>query len=378
MKSAAILQLLASVVVFGTLFGIALTAHGAAAWNVGYRRLDLQDPVTGELFPVAVWYPTRVAPTPLFLTGSLSACTLPTILCRRIAFEMQAASNSRPADGKFGLIVISHGAGGFALNHLDLAMALASGGYVVAAPTHPRGSGNDISGIGVWVGRPKQVSRVIDAVVEDVALGSHVERQRIGVVGHSNGGFTALAVAGAKPNPSASVAHCRQHPDDSRFCSFGGAAAREATRTVGSIPDLRDPRVRAIVLMAPNAAPFPDDTLARVAVPVRVYGAERDDLTLARYHATRLARVLPPQTEYVLVAGAGHFSFMTPFPWVLKIVAGEAARDPDGFDRAAMHVVMNPEIVDFFDRKLGVEPDSGREDNVQSTPPHGSRGSTGG
>jgi predicted dienelactone hydrolase len=118
--------------------------------------------------------------------------------------------------------------------------------------------------------------------------------------------------------------------------------------------------------------------LARVAVPVRVYGAERDDLTLARYHATRLARVLPPQTEYVLVAGAGHFSFMTPFPWVLKIVAGEAARDPDGFDRAAMHVVMNPEIVDFFDRKLGVEPDSGREDNVQSTPPHGSRGSTGG
>ena len=378
MRSAALLKLLVGVVVFGMLLGIALTAPAAAAWNIGYRRLDVQDPVSGELFPVAVWYPTRVAPTSLLLTGSLSACRLPTILCRWIAFAMPAASNSPLADGKFGLIVISHGAGGFALNHLDLAMALASGGYVVAAPTHPRGSGNDISGIGVWVGRPKQVSRVIDAVLEDTALGSHVERQRIGVVGHSNGGFTALAVAGAKPNPSASVAHCRQHPDDARFCSSGGAATREATRTVGDIPDLRDPRVRAIVLLAPNAAPFSDDALARVTVPVRVYGAECDDLTLARYHATRLARVLPPQTEYILVRGAGHFSFLTPFPWALKIVAGEAARDPDGFDRDAMHGVMNPEIVDFFDRKLGVEPDSGRQGSVQSTPSRGSRCSKGG
>jgi len=34
-------------------------------------------------------------------------------------------------------------------------------------------------------------------------------------------------------------------------------------------------------------------------------------------------------------------------------VAGEAAQDPDGFDRDAMHEVMNTEIVGFFDRKLG-------------------------
>jgi len=231
-------------------------------------------------------------------------------------------------------------------------MALASHGYVVAAPTHPRGKDNDVSGIGVWIGRPKQVSRVIDAVLEDAELGSHIQRERIGVVGHSNGGYTALAVAGARPTPAASIAHCRQHPDDSRFCSNGGAATREAAQEVRDLPDVRDPRVRAIVLMAPNAAPFTDQALAQVAVPVRVYGAERDDLTLVRYHAERLAKVLPPQTEYVLVKGAGHFSFVTRFPWVLRLVAGAAARDPEGFDRDAMHEVMNAEIVGFFDRKL--------------------------
>ena len=336
------------------LLGAAFTAEAAPSWNVAYRRIDVQDATTGERFPVALWYPTRAASAPLFLTGSLSACRLPAMLCRLIAFEMEVASNAPPADGKFGFIVISHGAGGLSLNHRDLAITLASHGYVVAAPTHPRGKGNDVSGVGVWIGRPKQVSRVIDALLEDAELGSHIQRERIGVVGHSNGGYTALAVAGAKPSPAASVAHCRQHPDDARFCSFGGAATREATRTVGEIPDVRDPRVRAIVLMAPNAAFFTNDALARVAVPVRVYGADRDDLTLVRYHAERLAKALPPQTEYVLVKGAGHFSFVTSFPGVLKLVAGEAARDPEGFDRDAMHEAMNPEIVGFFDRKLAL------------------------
>lgn len=370
-RPSAIFKPLVGLVPLGMLLGAAFTTEAAPSPNVAYRRIDVQDAATGELFPVALWYPTRAAPAPLFLTGSLSVCRLPAMLCRLIAFQMQVANNAPPADGKFGLIVISHGAGGLSLNHRDLAMALALHGYVVAAPTHPRGKDNDISGMGVWVGRPKQVSRVIDAVLEDAELGSHIQRERIGVVGHSNGGYTALALAGAKPNPAAIVAHCRQHPDDSKFCSYGGAAAREATRKVGDIPDVRDPRVRAILLMAPNAAPFTDDALARVAVPVRVYGAERDDLTLVRYHAERLAKALPPQTEYVLITRAGHFSFIASFPRALKIVAGEAARDPEGFDRDAMHEVMNPEIVGFFDRKLP----SGQNTPDKGAPPTPSRGS---
>src|SRR5207237_8392384 len=167
----------------------------------------------GEMFPVALWYPTRAAPASLFLTGSLSTCRFPAMLCRLVTFEMRVADDAPPANGTFGLIVISHGAGGYSLNHLDMAMALASHGYVVAAPTHPRGQGNDIAGVEVWIGRPKQVSRVIDAVLEDTTLGRRVQRERIGVVGHSLGGLTALAVAGAKPSPRASIAHCQQHPD---------------------------------------------------------------------------------------------------------------------------------------------------------------------
>jgi predicted dienelactone hydrolase len=330
---------------------IALTAEAGPSWNVGYRTIALQDAVTGESFPVALWYPTAAAPAPLFLTGSLSRCRVPAIVCRGVAFEMPVAEDAPVAAGAFGGIVVSHGAGGMALLHRDLAMALASQGYVVAAPTHPRGKGNDVSGVAVWVGRPQQVSRVIDAVLEDRSLGVHVERGRIGVVGHSNGGYTALAVAGARPRPGSEAVHCRAHPDDARFCGFGGAATREAAREVDSLPELRDPRVRSIVLMAPNAVRFPDDALEKVAVPALVYAAEKDDLTRLQYHGERLARTLP-RAECVLVKGAGHFSFLASFPGLLRIVAGEGARDPSGFDRDAFHQVMNPEIVEFFNRTL--------------------------
>lgn len=304
------------------------------------------------MFPVAFWYPTAAAPAQLYLRDSLTPCRLPVWLCHQLAFDVRAAQDAAPAAGRFGLIVISHGGGGLALIHRDLAGALAARGYVVAAPNHPRGEGNDIAGVGVWVGRPRQVSRIIDALLDDTALGPHIDRARVGVVGHSNGGYTALALAGARPDARAPGMHCRQYPDDEAFCAYGGTTARDATRATGEIPEIADRRVHAIVLMAPNATPFTDETLAKVAVPVRLYAAERDELTPVRYHAARLAKALPPGTEYVLVPRAGHFSFVARFPWVLGWLAGEGARDPAGLDRDTLHAVMNAEIADFFDRTL--------------------------
>ena len=82
------------------------------------------------------------------------------------------------------------------------------------------------------------------------------------------------------------------------------------------------------------------------------HGAERDDLTPVQYHAERLAKALAAKAEYVLVKGAGHFSFIASFPDALKNSAGEAGRDPNGFDRNAMHETLNLEIVAFFNRTL--------------------------
>ncbi|MGH7331942.1 MAG: alpha/beta hydrolase family protein, partial [Candidatus Rokuibacteriota bacterium] len=231
-----------------TLLGVVSIVQAAPPFNVGYRRMDISDPITGESFPVAIWYPTRAKPSGLEITADLSPCRLPATLCRLVgAFSIEVAQDAVPADGAFGLVVISHGAGGGALNHRDLAMALASQGYVAAAPTHPRGNNNDISGVSVWIGRPKQISRIIDQLLKDEKLGPQIQGERIGIAGHSNGGYTALTVAGAKPSTTALVQHCIRFREDVKFCSYGGAASRVAAESTGDIPDGHDPRVRAVV-----------------------------------------------------------------------------------------------------------------------------------
>jgi predicted dienelactone hydrolase len=171
-------------------------------------------------------------------------------------------------------------------------------------------------------------------------------------VGHSSGGYTALAVAGATPSMNALVQHCRGNPKDIRFCSFGGAAAREAALKGGDIPDVHDRRVRAIVLLAPHGALFTDEGLSNLVIPVRIYGAEHDDLTPVQYHAQRLAKVLGAKAEYVLIKGAAHFSFIASVPEGLRNSAGGTGQDPKGFDRDAMHEILNVEIVVFFNRTL--------------------------
>ena len=73
-------------------------------------------------------------------------------------------------------------------------------------------------------------------------------------------------------------------------------------------------------------------------------------------HSPRDSFFAGVQTEYVLVRRAGHFSCVASFPGVLNLVAGEAAKDPESFDRDALHETMNSEIVDFFDRTLPAVP----------------------
>ncbi len=138
---------------------LCFAVEAALSSNVGYRRIEIQDTATGETFPVAIWYPTDAQPSVLAFGP----------------YTMRVARDAAPAEGKFGLVVISHGSGGGALDHRDLAMALASAGYAVAAPMQPRDNFRDMSGVGsvsVWAGRPRQVSLVVDRVLEDQALGS--------------------------------------------------------------------------------------------------------------------------------------------------------------------------------------------------------------
>jgi len=308
------------------------------ASHVGFRQIEFADAVTGQRVPLLVWYPTSQASRPTQFGP----------------YSLDVARGAPPSGGRHRLVMISHGTGGDPLSHAHLAMALAGRGYVVAAPRHAKDNSRDGSGVGtyeVWYGRPRQISEGIDALLVDRSLGVAIDPDRIAVIGHSAGGYTALALVGGHTDMDRARSHCREHPDDG-FCQVRRPDQTRVTAPSKPIPDSHDPRIKAAIAMAPPGILLEPLSHAKVGVPVRIYAAELDAVVPERYHVEPLRRAIKPTPEFALVRGAGHYSFVEPFPDAVKQQVGEAAIDPPGFDRAAFQERLRQEIAEFLDRNL--------------------------
>jgi predicted dienelactone hydrolase len=123
-----------------------------------------------------------------------------------------AAPDQIATDGPFPLVVYSHGSGGLRYIASYYTEAIASYGYVVAAPDHTGNTAVDrLLGAEAEfdltaLNRPNDVAAVIDAMLdptstETAGFVASDDPERIAVTGHSFGGFTALAAAGGYENP---------------------------------------------------------------------------------------------------------------------------------------------------------------------------------
>jgi predicted dienelactone hydrolase len=304
-----------------------LTAQPLLA-GVGFTWRAVADPVTADRVPIALWYP--------------SATEGGETVIETIRFAATAEAPPAPARA---LVLISHGSAGGPLGYHDTAVALADAGYVVAAPAHARDNFRDFSGAGgrsVLAGRVQTLSAVIDAV----ARAGLVDTTHVGVVGHSAGGYTALAIAGAEASFAALRANCDRATSD-LSCVFWPTFRTEAEGPA-PIDAPPDPRIAAAVALTPLVSPFSDAALARLDLPLLVYQAEMDGLLTPPHHAARLR---PYAAEYISVEGANHGVFLAEPPSGAVGLLPHLA-NPPGFDRAAFHTEMNARILAFFDAAL--------------------------
>ncbi|EJE48673.1 putative dienelactone hydrolase [Acidovorax sp. CF316] len=331
---------------FQTLAAAALLglAGQAGAQQAGYRTLT----VPGDApIQVALFYPTA-APARALPMGPWQPVVAP-----------GAPAAQAPLKG---LVLISHGTGGSEVGHHNLATRLAKDGYLVAALRHPGDNWEDRSMITsghYFSERPRQVSRVLDALLASPEWGSLIPAERIGAVGHSAGGYTVLALAGAQAEPQRAAAHCSTVQDDPMFCSLGKLSATTPVPSAQAVPagstpardaqrvSVPDPRIRAVVALAPMAVVFTPESLAAVSVPVRVIVAERDAVLVGKYHGGHVMAHMP-KAQASTAAGAGHFAFMAQASMPLPSDAGDAAANPPGFDRVAYQPELENQVSAFF------------------------------
>jgi predicted dienelactone hydrolase len=216
---------------------------------------------------------------------------------RKVA--MWKPAGAAPPDG-YPAILFSHGFTGCGTQSVSLAEALAEAGYFVLAPNHhDAGCGTGLSHQGAlfanlatarseapfrqpnawseatYRDRGADLEAILDTILKDRSFqGVPIDSRRIGLAGHSLGGYTVLALAGAWPS-------------------------------------WKDRRVKAVLALSPYCAPLiTKGDLGHLDVPAMYQGGTLDIGITPSVRRPGGAYDLTSAPKYYLeISGAGHFAW---------------------------------------------------------------------
>ena len=281
-------------------------------YGVGFRieRISYQ----GRIYTVAVWYPagkSAAAPRYNYYRGFTGA-----------------AVENAPADksgAPYPLIIFSHGGTACGIKTVFYPENLASFGYVVAAPDHkdadncsvvpgrknpdrPKDPHSTVYGYD-WSFRMGEISATIDyfltANKQNGQWKNLIDPAKVGVTGHSIGGFASLMVGGVELN-------C-EHPED--FGSIAAVAEKKGTPPSlcfqkafqGKVLSWRDPRVKAVLSLCPAVWLISKNSSeAAIAAPVMIISGTRRDIPAESIMDTYTHLPLP--RYLIMISGANHFA----------------------------------------------------------------------
>ena len=241
-----------------------LVEHPSA---VGHASLVLVDSTRADRQLAAeVWYP------------AVGASSDPTVydLLAGVSFTASATEAATAVAGPRPVVVFSHGRTGTRTSYVMLCEGLAAHGYVVVAADHPGDrledwlTGEAVDDATNEAQRVDDVSHVLDAVasgrLDGLAPSLELDHERIIVVGHSYGGWTAVVAA---------IEHA--------------------------------PSIRGAVGLQPFTRSVSHADLGRAAVPVLLVAGGADATTPAALDSHPAFEVLgAPVVDLVEIAEAGH------------------------------------------------------------------------
>lgn len=325
-------------------------------WYPGRHREDLQEPIEYD-------YVVKMG-NPL---GETAVASYAGRAVRDAPFDLSA----RP----YPLVVLSPGFAMGSSTYAWLAEHLASHGLVVIAPEH--GEQLDANLDAFWqatITRPQDVQAVFAYVDGQASAGGKLEGfvdpENAAVIGHSYGGFTALAAAGARMDSAAFKSHCAEaqaanHPAywlcEETLPHLDEMAALAGLESVpeGLWPDWSDPRVDAVIAMAGDAYMFGPSGLSGISAPLMAIGGTADeDAPYLWGTQPSFEHTASPRKVLVGLIDGGHMLFTGPcdsIRWYLKLFAGEFCDDGD-WVRVQAHTLTRHFTTAFLLAELGGDP----------------------
>jgi predicted dienelactone hydrolase len=335
----------------GMLSGTALaqTALPAALYPVGTTQMEYTDPLEGgRHLAFALFYPAA----PLATAASPYKMTFFINLHLFVDAPIAGDKLKRP------LVMFSHGAGSNGLYYAWFGEYLASHGYIVAMLYHYRANTYDSTVMytrsKLWQ-RPRDISLIVTGLLKDPIWGLHIDADKIGVAGHSQGGFTSLWIGGARVNPKLFLAYqafWRNNPVV--------PANLRAELPLDATParDVRDGRVKAVFSMAPGDLPgfgMDEAGLRQLTIPTYIIVGARDTQAPPKDNAEFAAKYVPNARLDVLPGLVDHEIFVNECDALGRDTWPEACIDALGVDRGKLHQYIGKAALKFFDEMLGMQ-----------------------
>ncbi len=233
---------------------------------------------------------------------------------------------SRGGNSENPIVVLSHGFGASRKYISYLARHLASHGITVAAIEHPGSNVAAVSRISdagglaklpasEFMDRPKDISFLLNELAklnnQSGNLQGKLNTEKVTVIGHSLGGYTALALVGGEVDLQSLRQLCKNS------LSFTQAPGDLLQCAAASLPEkklqLRDERVKSAIALNPLVGNlFGKNGLAQVNKPVLIVTGTEDTITPALNHQIAPFSQLRGQKYLLSAIGGTHLSISDP------------------------------------------------------------------
>jgi len=311
------------------------------AHPVGFRQIEFVD--GPRHLALAMFYPGELPDT------SATPFAMPFFT------NLRLYKDAPLADGRHPLVMLSHGRGSNPLSYAWFAETLASHGYIVAGLYHFRANTYDqtIAYLAnkLWQ-RPRDVSLAVSFLLNDPVWGKAIDAEKIGIAGHSQGGFTSLWIGGAKVDPDKFLAFQKGWKNNQMVPAH---LRDELPLDAHPALDVHDERIKAVFAMAPGiikAFGMDEAGLGQLTLPTYITVGARDTQAPPAENAVFAAKHIPHAELNVIPGLVDHEIFVNECDEEGKDEFPEACIDAPGVDRAAIHKSIGEAALTFFGKEL--------------------------